>query len=114
MRGHAGTSIPQSEDTPLPCCDIEQFVHEFAHYWNQAQPSPSPLLIDWTRALSDWRQHHCTGAESVRMQVDQLKREADYLWLSGPDQSGPNGGGPARPQSPRPVLGPESRRPVTA
>lgn len=93
----------------MPCCDIEQFAHEFAYYWNQANPCPSPVLIDWKRALHDWRVHHCTGAEAVREQIGTLKSEGDYLWLSGQDPSGPSGGGPARPQAPRPVLRPDTR-----
>lgn len=89
----------------MPCCSIEQFVTEFSEYWFRAKHSPSPLLIDWERACRDWRRYHCTAAEAVSMQVRDLLREAEYIWLSGYGGSPGNGDdrGPGLPWTPSPL-----------
>lgn len=74
----------------MACCDWETFEDAFLASWRKARHTPGELLIDWNRARKDWKRNHCTGGEAASMQLREVAKGGEYLFMTR--QNGRDGG----------------------
>lgn len=64
------------------CCDWQTFEDGFLATWRRkANNNAGEALVDWVKAKKDWKRNHCTGSEAAAMQLQELAREGEYLWI---------------------------------
>jgi hypothetical protein len=84
----------------MACCDWETFEDAFLATWRSARHTPGELLIDWRKARTDWKRHHCTGGEAATMQLRELARGGEYLWMAHRNKRNGGDGGVAVERAP--------------
>lgn len=62
----------------MACCDWDTFSDGISAAFKRANIGLA--LIDWKRAKRHWKKYHCTGAEAAHMQIQDLRREGEYLF----------------------------------
>ncbi|MDP1527707.1 MAG: hypothetical protein Q8M20_18035 [Rhodocyclaceae bacterium] len=61
----------------MPCCDFSDFKDGLIHFFGREKIGSA--LIDWGTAKTHWKKYHCTGGESAKMLVQELKAEREPI-----------------------------------
>lgn len=61
----------------MPCCDFSDFETDVLYFFEREKIGSA--LIDWGTAKAHWEKYHCTGGESAKMLIKELKAEREPI-----------------------------------